>query len=146
MRRLSLLALLAGALAARPAAAQPNAPPLPHPVLLTAFPCGVQAGHSVDIALGGIDLDGAGQKGQRVLAHCQTSSVDSRLEAALELYDAAGRRLAFNRRYCENDALLDATLPADGDYHLRVFGFTYTRGDAQHFYRLTLTAGPWVDA
>jgi hypothetical protein len=259
MRRPLLLALLAGVLAVPPVAGQQNAPPLPHPVLLTAFPSGVQAGQMVEITLGGTDLDGAtgllfsapglkampvpappppapdpkrpnalkppppvvflvaaaddtplgihdvrvvtplgvsnprafvvgdkpeaveqepnndvpeaqrvtlesvvhgvisaptdvdyyvfaGRKGQRVLAHCQTSSVDSRLDVALELYDAAGRRLAFNRRYSESDALLDADLPADGDYHLRVFGFTYTRGDAQHFYRLTLTAGPWVDA
>jgi hypothetical protein len=82
----------------------------------------------------------------RVLASCLTSSIDSRLEAGLELYDAAGRRLGANRRYFENDALLDVTLPDDGDYHLRVFQYAYTRGDAQHFYRLMVTTGPWLDA
>src|SRR6476620_9907234 len=59
MRRLPFLALLAGVLAARPAVSQQNAPPLPHPVLLTAFPCGVQAGHTAEVTLGGTDLDGA---------------------------------------------------------------------------------------
>lgn len=242
---------------ATPGLAQPDVPSLPHPVVLTVFPCGVQAGRSIEIAVHGTDLDGAsalvfshaglkgelapapatpppnprqpnapsppatfrvtcaadvplgahdvrvvtplgisnprafvvgdkpevverepnndvpeaqrvelettihgiigapadvdyfvfaGKKGQRTLAHCQTSSVDSRLEVALELYTVAGGRLALTRRYFENDALLDATLSADGDYYLRVFAYTYTRGDVQHFYRLTLTTGPWIDA
>jgi hypothetical protein len=88
----------------------------------------------------------AGKKGQRVLASCLTSSIDSRLEAGLELYDTAGRRLGANRKYFENDALLDVTLPADGDFYLRLFQYAYARGDAQHFYRLTITTGPWIDA
>jgi len=244
-----------------PANAQQNAPGLPHPILLTVFPCGNRAGATVEVTLTGTDLDGAtalhfdhagltaelvpqpppspppagqrrsnqpppappvvfrvtaaadvplgthdvrivtplgvsnprafvvgdkpevverepnndvpeaqrvdlestvsgvistptdvdyfiftGKGGQRVLAHCQAASIDSRLDAALELYTSAGQRLAFARRQGDIDALLDATLPADGDYYLRLFSYTYTRGDIQHLYRLTLTAGPWLDA
>lgn len=243
------------------ASAQQNAPGLPHPVLLTVFPCGVRAGVTTDVAMSGTDLDGAtalhfdhagltaelipqsppqppppgqrrpnqpapappvifrvtaaadvplgthdarivtplgmsnprafvvgdkpeiverepnndvpeaqrvalettaygviatptdvdyfvfgGKAGQRVLAHCQAAGVDSRLDAAMELYTPAGQRIAVARRQGDIDALLDATLPADGDYYLRLFSYTYTRGDPQHFYRLTLTAGPWLDA
>ena len=87
-----------------------------------------------------------GRKGQRVLASCLTSSIDSRLDVALELYDAAGRSVGFNRRYRDRDALLDRTLPADGDYHLRVYAFAYVRGDLRHYYRLTVGTGPWIDA
>lgn len=87
-----------------------------------------------------------GTKGHRVLASCLTSSIDSRLEARLELFDSTGRRLGSNRRYFENDALLDVTLPTDGDYHLRLVQYAHTRGDMQHFYRLTVTTGPWIDA
>jgi hypothetical protein len=88
----------------------------------------------------------AGKRGQRVVISCLASSIDSRLRAALELYDSAGRQLAFNRRYQENDALLDCTLPEDGDYYVRLYEFTHTQGSAEHFYRLSLSTTPWIDA
>ena len=87
-----------------------------------------------------------GKRGQRVLVSCLASSIDSRLRAALELYDAAGRQLAFNRHYLDNDALLDYTLPDDGDYYVRLFEFSHTQGSAEHFYRLTISTAPWIDA
>lgn len=88
----------------------------------------------------------AGTKGQRVLISCLTSSIDSRLHAALELYAPSGRKIAFNRNYQENDALVDVTLPAAGDYLLRVYSFTYTQGSPEHFYRLSISTAPWIDA
>lgn len=88
----------------------------------------------------------AGKKGQRVVASCRTSSIDSRLPTGLQLYTTGGTSLGFNRQYDGNDALLDATLPADGDYYVRVFSFTYTQGGPEYFYRLTITTAPWIDA
>lgn len=88
----------------------------------------------------------AGKKGQRVVTSCLASSIDSRLEAGVELYDNVGRRLAANRNYAGGDALADCTLPADGDYFVRVFEFTHAFGDAEHFYRLTISTAPWIDA
>jgi hypothetical protein len=94
----------------------------------------------------------AGKKGQRVVASCLALSIDSRLQPYLELYDPHGRRLAANFRYQGNrhfvngDSLVDATLPEDGDYQVRVASFTYTEGGPQHFYRLTVSAAPWIDA
>src|SRR5581483_6210502 len=88
-----------------------------------------------------------GKKGQRVVVSCLTTSIDSRLPAALQLYSkSTGSLLASNRDYDGNDALLDATLPADGEYYVRVFAFTYTQGSPEHFYRLTITTAPWIDA
>ncbi len=88
----------------------------------------------------------AAKQGQRVVVHCAASTIDSRFQPGLELYDRAGRQLAFNRMYDGTDALLDYTLPADGEFLLRVFEFTYTRGSPEHHYRLTISTSPWIDA
>src|SRR5262245_14556947 len=53
-----LPAVIIAALAA-PASGQQNAPGLPHPILLTAYPCGVRVGATIEVALSGTDLDGA---------------------------------------------------------------------------------------
>jgi hypothetical protein len=87
----------------------------------------------------------SGKKGQRVVVSCLSSSIDSRLLAALELYDSSGRQLAYNRHYHENDALVDCTLPADGDYFVRLYEFTHSQGSPEHYYRLTITTAPWID-
>jgi hypothetical protein len=88
----------------------------------------------------------AGKKGQRVVLSCLTTSIASQLPAAIELYDSKDRQLAFNRNYNENDALTDCTLPADGDYFVRLYGFTYTQGGPYLYYRLSITTAPWIDA
>ena len=70
---------------------------------------------------------------------CLASSIDSRPQCRLDLYDADGRWLGENRNYDHRDALLDCTLPHDGDYYVRVCHFAYTEGSPQHFYRLSLS-------
>ena len=85
------------------------------------------------------------KKGQRIVVSCLASSIDSRLVAALELYDSAGHQLAFNRHYQDNDALVDCTLPADGDYYVRLYEFTHSQGSPEHYYRLSITTAPWID-
>jgi hypothetical protein len=88
----------------------------------------------------------SGKKGERVVVSCLASSIDSRLIAGIEMYDRAGRLLAANHHYRGTDALADCTLPEDGDYFVRVHEFAYTSGDAEHFYRLTISTAPWIDA
>ncbi|HMF11223.1 MAG TPA: PPC domain-containing protein, partial [Gemmataceae bacterium] len=88
----------------------------------------------------------AGKAGQRVVASCLASSIDSRLAAGLELYAKQGSLLAANHEFLGTDAVLDYTLPLDGDYLVRVFAFTYTQGSPEHFYRLTVSTAPWIDA
>jgi hypothetical protein len=87
-----------------------------------------------------------GKKGQRVVFSCLASSIDSKLEASLEIYDTRGRQLAFNRGYQDGDALTDCILPADGDYYVRLCQFTHITGGPDHFYRLSITTAPWIDA
>ena len=87
-----------------------------------------------------------GKKGQRVVASCLTTSIDSRLQAMIEIYSRGDRLLAANRNYANNDAVADAILPEDGDYVVRVFGFTYENGGPEYFYRLTVSTAPWIDA
>jgi hypothetical protein len=88
----------------------------------------------------------AGKKGQRVVVSCLASSIDSKLQAEVEVWDRAGTKLAANRNYNDGDALLDVTLPADGDYFVRVNSFAYLLGTFEHFYRLTVSTAPWIDA
>ena len=88
----------------------------------------------------------AGKKGQRVVVNCLASSIDSRAQPALQLYSKSGVMLTSNRDYQGTDAILDKLLPDDGDYYVRVFAFTYTQGGPEHFYRLTITTAPWIDA
>jgi hypothetical protein len=88
----------------------------------------------------------SGKKDQRVVVSCLASSIDSRLQPGLELYDQTGKLLAFNKNYNGADALVDLTLPGDGDYYVRLYEFTYTQGSAEHFYRLSISTGPWIDA
>ncbi|MEO2089331.1 MAG: hypothetical protein ABGY75_07520, partial [Gemmataceae bacterium] len=51
-----------------------------------------------------------GKAGQRVILHCSTSSIDSRCRPLVEVFDAGGKRMAGNRNYKDNDALVDVTL------------------------------------
>jgi len=84
--------------------------------------------------------------GQNILVYCLTSSIDSKLVADLLVSSRDGRTLATNHGYRNGDAVLDFNVPADGDYLVRVAQFAYTTGGPDHFYRLTVTTGPWVDA
>ena len=88
----------------------------------------------------------AGKKGQRVVFSCLASSIDSRFTPELEVYDANNRLLVQNRNYKAQDALADCVLPEDGDYYVRLCQFTYTAGNQEYFYRLTLSTAPWIDA
>lgn len=87
-----------------------------------------------------------GKKGQRIVCSALTSSIDSRLNAFVQIFAADGSYLGGNRNYAQDDALVDAVLPADGDYHVRICSFTYTQGGIDYFYRLTVTTAPWIDA
>ncbi|HEX7377057.1 MAG TPA: PPC domain-containing protein, partial [Pirellulales bacterium] len=84
------------------------------------------------------------QKGERLLVDCQARRIDSRLDAALVLYDARGNELASAHDGSHADTLLDFTIPAAGVYVVEVHDFIYA-GGPDFFYRLYLGAGPHVD-
>jgi hypothetical protein len=87
-----------------------------------------------------------GKKDQRVIISCLASSIDSKATPMIEVFDTAGRKLASNRNYQNDDALIDLVLPADGDYFVRTFQFTYTVGGPDYFYRLSINTAPHIDA
>ncbi len=84
--------------------------------------------------------------GQNVVVYCLTTSIDSKMQADLMVSGPDGKPLASNRGYRGGDAVLDFKAPTDGEYLVRVSQFAYTTGGPDHFYRLTVTAGGWVDA
>ncbi|HSQ55593.1 MAG TPA: PPC domain-containing protein, partial [Gemmata sp.] len=84
--------------------------------------------------------------GQNVVVYCLTTSIDSKLSADIMVATPDGKRLAENRGYRDGDAVLDFKAPTDGEYLVRVSQFAYTTGGSDHFYRLTVTAGEWIDA
>jgi len=86
-----------------------------------------------------------GKGGQRVLVDCVARRLDSRLDGYLELYDARGRRLGEARNsLVARDALLDVTLPSDGEYFVKLRDFVNAGGE-DFPYRLNLTTGPFID-
>lgn len=85
-----------------------------------------------------------GKKDQRVLAVVEAQRIDSRFAASLELYAPGGRRIALAKSGVRRDAVLDASLPADGEYILKLHDSTF-RGGAELFYRLVLSTGPHLD-
>ncbi|WP_299466809.1 PPC domain-containing protein [uncultured Gimesia sp.] len=80
-------------------------------------------------------------QGQRVIIECRAERLDSSLRAILEVYDDKGRRLAVNRGFFGIDPLINFTVPADGNYFVKVFDLVYS-GSADHFYRLDIDTGP----
>lgn len=87
----------------------------------------------------------SGKAGQKLVIACQTATIDSRLPVDLTVANAQGVVLASNRAYRGTEAIIPFTCPADGDYFIRVASFAFVTGGADHFYRLLLTARPWVD-
>ncbi len=86
----------------------------------------------------------AGKAGQRVLIECRARPLDSRVDAALALFDASGHELARKYDGSSRDTLLDFTVPADGAYTVKVHDFVYGGGD-EYAYRLSLSTKPRVD-
>ncbi|MBI1311403.1 hypothetical protein GC176_08860 [bacterium] len=81
------------------------------------------------------------RQGQRVIIECFAERIDSNLRAMLELFDASGRRIAVSRGFFGVDPLIDFTVPADGEYVVRLYDLVFSGSD-DHFYRLDLDTGP----
>lgn len=97
---------------------------------------------------GGPDVDFyklTGKAGQRVLIECEALNADSRFQGTLRLSSASGKQLASAAAASgQSDPLLDVTLPADGDYIVRVSDAVYG-SSAEYPYRLKVHTGPHVD-
>lgn len=86
----------------------------------------------------------AGKAGERVIATCHAARIDSPLFCAIEIYSPSGKRLAYSRNQVRNDPLIDVTLPADGEYIIKLHDFTYA-GGIDFYYRLKISKQPYVD-
>ena len=83
------------------------------------------------------------KQGQRVLMECVCGSIDSKLDGVLELYSPTGKLLMV-RRDRFHGPMVDFTVPADGEYLLKLYDSLYG-GSADHFYRLAIHTGPHID-
>jgi hypothetical protein len=86
----------------------------------------------------------AGKKGQRFVGFCRAADIDSRLAPVLELTDESGRRLGYARQELRRDPLIDAVLPVDANYFLKVHDILY-RGGPEFGYRLSAGSIPHID-
>jgi hypothetical protein len=84
------------------------------------------------------------QAGQRILLDCRARRIDSLLDPVLTIYDAAGRELMNNEGGRAREAFIDFTVPATGEYQVRITDAFY-RGGAHYVYRLTIGPMPHID-
>jgi hypothetical protein len=89
-----------------------------------------------------------GHAGQTIVAEVLARRLDSPLDGQLQLTDATGRQIAFNDDYEDKgaglythqaDPRIAVTLPADGDYFLRLTD-TQGKGGPEYGYRLRISA------
>ncbi len=86
----------------------------------------------------------AAKKGQTITAEVSAARIGSRLDSRLELFGPDGKLIAENDDARGTDSLLRFTAPGDGLYRLRISD-SLRGGSQAHVYRLTVTAGPFVD-
>jgi Bacterial pre-peptidase C-terminal domain len=82
--------------------------------------------------------------GTRLIVDCDAASIDSRMDATLELYDPSSTLIELSRDVDGLDPLVDVTLLVDGEYKLKVYDFVYA-GGPDYFYRLSVGTGPRID-
>ena len=96
---------------------------------------------------GGPDVDWyrfTGQAGQRIIIEGFARRIDSRADLVLTLAQESGKILAENRSLLAGDPLLDVTLPASGQYFLKVHDSQYLQGPGYQ-YRVSLGVLPHLD-
>lgn len=86
-----------------------------------------------------------GKAGERVFVEVWATRLDSRLNATVRVFDPKGAVIAESLDDTAVDPVLEARLPADGRYTIRLHDIIYT-GSADHVYRLGLSKAPRLDA
>lgn len=94
-----------------------------------------------DIDVWTIDLDA----GQTVTCDVHAARLGSPLDSRVEVRGPNGERVAENVDHHGNDSHLRFTAETSGTYAVHIHDITFS-GLQDHVYRLTITAGPWVDA
>ena len=71
------------------------------------------------------------KKGQRIFLNCWAWRLDSFLDGTLLLQSSDGKELAYGGDYYGKDPFIDFTVPADGDYTVKLWDFIYGGGADQ---------------
>jgi len=85
------------------------------------------------------------KRGDKIVINCSAARIDSRIDATLVLYDAAGKQIARVRDTEAYDPVMPLSIPADGEYTLEIYDFLYRGGD-DYFYRLSFNTAPYVES
>lgn len=83
--------------------------------------------------------------GQTVTCEVNAARLGSPLDSHLEVRGPEGRRIAENGDALGLDSKLRFTAPKAGEYEIQIYDINYG-GLQDYVYRLTVTAGPWLDA
>lgn len=84
------------------------------------------------------------RQGESITCSVSAAEIGSPLEAQLEVRDTRGKLIAETSGGMRTDPLLRFKAPETGEYVVRISDVG--AGGLQHYvYRLTLTAGPWID-
>lgn len=82
--------------------------------------------------------------GQTLVVRSEAGKIDSSMQPMLQLFNAAGKRLAESRRIRSQDASFAYTPTSDEELIVRVQDAVYGGGDS-HVYRLSFDSRPLVD-
>lgn len=98
-------------------------------------------------ATGNADVDWFafdGKRGERLLIEGYARRLDSNMDVVLSLVGPDGAGLGEHREGQAGDPLIDAVLPADGTYRLKVHDVLFGQGPG-YSYRLVIGAVPHID-
>jgi hypothetical protein len=84
------------------------------------------------------------QAGQQIVCAVAARSIGSPADTTLRLLDSAGRIVAIANDHRGLDPLLAYRCSKTGDFTLQLYNFDLS-GRPEHVYRLTVTAGPYID-
>ena len=88
-----------------------------------------------------------GTAGQRLIIECNAHRIDSHLDAIVAVYDSAGRELDSSRDQQSSDPVLDFTVPAAGDYFIKIHDALFRGNTPQrsYFYEFSIGVLPHID-
>ena len=82
--------------------------------------------------------------GQVISCEVNAARIGSGLDSRLEVLDSNGRVIAENSDTFGADSFVRFTAPSDGKYVVRIHDIRF-EGLQHYVYRLTISAGPWLD-
>jgi hypothetical protein len=83
------------------------------------------------------------KRGERIVIECWADRIDSSLRGILEVRNTTETLLASSRGYFGIDPAIPFTVPADGEYTVRLHDLIFAGGPT-HFYRLDIHTGPRI--